>query len=252
MTETERLQLFNSTKDLVPFYINGKWYTKFMDIEDLTQEGYAILWRCTETYDSSVGVAFSTYVYRQLFYHLSNYVNGYNLGSPYGATYEEAISAALYAYREDKDIHEVCKERKLSHMQTNVAYLLSYGKSAFVSLHTPLTDDADTELQEVLASDFNLEDEVCSRLNDEDILNKVYKDFVPYYNSKHKSINPELNSRLLMDFLNNIFYERKSYDQIATECGVSVPVVRVRFEKFRKALRQWAPKACGLRQQLTH
>lgn len=246
LTQAEREEMFNNNKDIVPYFLRGKWYTKFLEWEDLMQEGNMVLWKCTGSYDRTLGVAFSTYVCSQLTYHMNNYANVFRLGGRYSSAHEHAISAAHYAYTENKSIVDVCNERNLSKGTRDVAYLISRGHKAFVSLYTPIGNDSDSEdrqLYEIIPSEENLEEEVCSALYNENIMDKVFNEFVEYYESLHVSKNKEQNRNLLIVFLNNIFFDRVTINEAAKMCNCTPDVARVRFEKFRKCLREWVVKS---------
>lgn len=242
MTEAERLKMFNENQALVPYSIKGKWFSNIIEKDDLMQEGYLTLWKCTDTFDASLGVTFATYACNQLFYALSNYANKYRLGSLHASTYSEAISAASCAYNENRNIHDVCEERKLTKAQCEVAYLISNGASAFVSLNTTIgrnNYDTDREIGELIPDDIDVEEDALSKVYNDDLVARVYSEFAGNYEKRYKSVNPELNQKMLKIFLDNIFKDRISLLEASIECGVSINVVRVRFEKFRKRLRVW-------------
>lgn len=242
MTESKRLKMFNDNQALVPAFLKGKWFNKFVECEDLMQEGMLILWKCTDTYDPNRGVPFASYVYGQLLYGLSDYSNRWRFGTKTPSSYEESISAATYAYKNNLNIGDVCRERGLSPYLTYMANMITNGSSVFLSLDNYVGRQSaheDKTLHEVIASDIDIEHDVCSKVYDEELYQMVHVDFIDWYIQNHGGLNPELNRKLLNEYVDILFGAERSILDVATKYKLTFDVTRVRFAKYRTFLRKW-------------
>lgn len=243
MSESERLEMFKNNQALVPAFLKDKWYSKFLEKEDLMQEGYLILWECTDTYDPSSGNTFATYVYSKLQFGLHEYSNRWRFGNKNPSSYSDAMSAASYAYKHNMKIEDVCEERKLTPYQSHMAQLISSGSSYFVHLDEKVKDNGDNHnrsLHELIPDGTDVENETCDKLYNELIEESVKTDFVEWYLAKHGGLKPEVNRVLLNEYVKCVFGEGDTIAEIAKRHHLSFNVTRVRFAKYRQYLREWA------------
>lgn len=251
MTEEEKLQFFNDNMKLVYLIVNKHWGKHYVETDDLIQEAMMMFWKALNTYDEnkstneSKSASIISYVYAVIYTHLNVYTHTYRYGktarSPH---FQNAMRANKYARENKVSINTACDYLGLTEEDKKYVPMLTKGENFWISLSAKIYPDeeSDLELGDIIADNKDVIEEICSRVDMENLYTKLYTDFLDDEVQKHRGKNKERFRKAVIAFLDSIFVEHRTYDSVATELNLSREMIRQYFDKLKKHLLDYLVK----------
>lgn len=202
-------------------------YSTYEDIEDLIQQGYIGLWEAVANYDKAAGALFSTYATFWIRKSIHTYVEECSalVRVPYSLTnliieYHNLVSSTFANHGRKPTDEEAKKHLNISGKR--MEQLKEALKVVFInSLNTPIGDEADNELYEIVAGSEDVEGEVLDRLELEELKALLW--------GMVKEL-PEGQAQIIK----SRYIDNKSYNDIIRETGKSKGEIK---SEENKALR---------------
>lgn len=214
---TEFMQtLYENNLPLLKKFIQP--YTYFESEEDLLQEAYFGLCNAVQNYDFSKNVLFMTYAKYWVQQSILQYIatSGSIIKIP--DAYKQKIVRYKKAVQEFKQVygHTPTDEQMAEYMllsTSQIAKIKSYIKD-IVSLDTPLKDDEDLKLSDIIADTYNLENEVIDKIFNEYKESELWS-IVTHYTK-------DIQGKILCEY----YKEGKTFSQIANAYSLTYTQVR--------------------------
>lgn len=170
------LKLYEQNRGMI--YQIAKKYSGYAEMDDLMQEGYLALYYAVQHYDPRQDALFMTYAGYWLNQRMQRYIDNccHSVRFPVGAQtdirkYEKVVKEYRKEYGREPSERELCRSLYVSREK-----LREIKKSARMakirSLSEPMNVDEDISLGDSIASDQNMEEDVCREL-DYDIMQKA-------------------------------------------------------------------------------
>ncbi len=214
-------QLWQQMENLVR-YVAMKYTTADgAELDDLMQEGYIALWHAVHYFDYETGTVFSTYAAECIKRHLQRYLdnNGTSVRIPvYEHTrikrYKAQESRFLSEHGRKPTDMEMC--RLLGLKQDVVQDIRrSVYISDIKSIYAPAAIDDELTVEDMLAADDNIEDDVIDSVHQEQLKAVLWK------------MVEELPEEC-KDVIKAVYQDGKSLKQISEEQGIRYNLIRSR------------------------
>lgn len=178
-TADNMLLLYQQNKGLI--YTIAKKYSGLAELDDLAQEGYIGLCEAVSHYDNAAGVKFSSYAGTVIRRHMQRYIHGnsaVSMSEHMSALlhqYNRLCSAFIARYDRKPTDREVCHYLELSG-KTLVLLKKAVEMSRTASLDVPISEeDGETTLCDTLKADYDTEQEVLERVQQEQLKETIWK-----------------------------------------------------------------------------
>lgn len=174
-------KIVESNLGLVVDVLNKNFYYKDYDMLDLIQVGNIGLIKAVEQFDIKNGSEFSSYAYPKIYGQIARYINQnrtIRLSCHNMETYAKIKSTKTKFYRDYEREATYQELSEILNMKVErIRYVLaSVVDTTMVSLNEPISsDDANDDLYQVVPNGVNVEDDVLTRIDYEDLYDAIEK-----------------------------------------------------------------------------
>ena len=225
-TAENMLKLYEQNRGMI--YQIAKKYSGYAEMDDLMQEGYLALCDAVEHYNLEQDALFMTYAGYWLNQRMQRYIDNccHSVRFPVGMQtdirkYEKVVKEYRKEYGREPSERELCRSLYVS--REKLREIKKNARMAKIrSLSEPMNVDEDISLGDSIASDQNMEEDVCREL-DYDIMQKALRKVVDDLPEQQAAV------------IRMRYQEHMTLDTVGQNMGVSRERVRQEEAKaFRK------------------